>query len=32
VYVRATRVPPIPGGTELPTPDEADDVTSLTKA
>jgi sulfate transport system ATP-binding protein len=24
VYVRATRVPPIPGGTELPTTDEAD--------
>ncbi len=24
VYVRATRVPPIPGGTELPTTDDAD--------
>jgi sulfate transport system ATP-binding protein len=32
VYVRATRVPPIPGGTELPTVDEADDVATLTKA
>jgi sulfate/thiosulfate transport system ATP-binding protein len=29
VYVRATRVPPIPGATELPTIDEAD---ALTKA
>ncbi|MDT5325391.1 MAG: sulfate/thiosulfate transport system ATP-binding protein [Mycobacterium sp.] len=32
VYVRATRVPPIPGGTELPATDEADDVATLTKA
>ena len=32
VYVRATRVPPIPGGTELPTAAEADDVATLTKA
>jgi sulfate transport system ATP-binding protein len=32
VYVRATRVPPIPGGTELPAADEADDVATLTKA
>jgi sulfate transport system ATP-binding protein len=30
VYVRATRVPPIPGGTELPAAD--DDVAALTKA
>ena len=30
VYVRATRVPEIPGGTELPKPDEADE--ELTKA
>jgi sulfate transport system ATP-binding protein len=32
VYVRATRVPPIPGGTELPATDEAEDVATLTKA
>jgi sulfate transport system ATP-binding protein len=32
VYVRATRVPPIPGSLELPAVDEADDVASLTKA
>ena len=31
VYVRATRVPPIPGGTELPAADD-DDVETLTKA
>ena len=30
VYVRATRVPAIPGGAELPKPDEADEA--LTKA
>ena len=30
VYVRATRVPPMPGGTEIPKPDEADEA--LTKA
>jgi sulfate transport system ATP-binding protein len=32
VYVRATRVPPIPGSLELPAVDEADDVDTLTKA
>ncbi|MDT5102757.1 MAG: sulfate/thiosulfate transport system ATP-binding protein [Mycobacterium sp.] len=32
VYVRATRVPPIPGSLELPANDEADDVATLTKA
>jgi sulfate transport system ATP-binding protein len=32
VYVRATRVPPIPGSLELPAVDEADDVETLTKA
>jgi sulfate transport system ATP-binding protein len=32
VYVRATRVPPVPGGTGLPAADEADDVAALTKA
>jgi sulfate transport system ATP-binding protein len=32
VYVRATRVPSIPGGTALPEVDEVDDVTALTKA
>ncbi|PXX10385.1 sulfate/molybdate ABC transporter ATP-binding protein [Mycolicibacterium moriokaense] len=32
VYVRATRVPPLPGGTELPRVDNADDDEALTKA
>jgi sulfate transport system ATP-binding protein len=32
VYVRATRVPPLPGGTEIPRADNADDVQALTKA
>ncbi|TPG37196.1 sulfate/molybdate ABC transporter ATP-binding protein [Mycolicibacterium hodleri] len=32
VYVRATRVPPVPGGTELSTVDDVDDVAALTKA
>ena len=32
VYVRATRVPPLPGGTELPRIDNADDDEALTKA
>jgi sulfate transport system ATP-binding protein len=32
VYVRATRVPSIPGGTVLPAVDEADDIAALTKA
>jgi sulfate transport system ATP-binding protein len=25
VYVRATRIPPLPGGTEIPRSDNADD-------
>jgi sulfate transport system ATP-binding protein len=32
VYVRATRVPPLPGGTEIPRADKADDDQALTKA
>jgi sulfate/thiosulfate transport system ATP-binding protein len=32
VYVRATRVPPLPGGTEVPRADEADEDEALTKA
>jgi sulfate transport system ATP-binding protein len=32
VYVRATRVPPLPQGAEVPVGDEADDVAALTKA
>ncbi len=32
VYVRATRVPTLPGGTELPKADEADEDEALTKA
>ena len=32
VYVRATRVPPIPGGADLPEVDAADDIAALTKA
>jgi sulfate transport system ATP-binding protein len=32
VYVRATRVPPLPGGTEIPRADNADDDQALTKA
>jgi sulfate transport system ATP-binding protein len=32
VYVRATRVPPIPGGIELPSTDHADEADVLTKA
>ena len=32
VYVRATRVPPLPGGTEVPRGDEADEEEALTKA
>jgi sulfate transport system ATP-binding protein len=32
VYVRATRVPPLPGGTETPPVDAADDDEALTKA
>jgi sulfate transport system ATP-binding protein len=32
VYVRATRVPPLPGGTEIPKSDTADEDDSLTKA
>jgi sulfate/thiosulfate transport system ATP-binding protein len=32
VYVRATRVPSLPGGTELSTTDEADEDEALTKA
>ena len=32
VYVRATRVPPLPGGTEIPRADNADDDEALTKA
>jgi sulfate transport system ATP-binding protein len=32
VYVRATRVPPIPGGIELPSTDHADETDVLTKA
>jgi sulfate/thiosulfate transport system ATP-binding protein len=32
VYVRATRVPPLPGGTEIPRADKADDGEALTKA
>ncbi len=32
VYVRATRVPTLPGGTELPKADEADQDEALTKA
>jgi sulfate/thiosulfate transport system ATP-binding protein len=32
VYVRATRVPPLPGGTEVPRADNADDNEALTKA
>jgi sulfate transport system ATP-binding protein len=32
VYVRATRVPVLPGGTEVPEADEADDNQALTKA
>ena len=32
VYVRATRVPPLPGGTEIPRTDSADDAEALTKA
>ena len=30
VYVRATRVPPLPGGTELPRPEAADAGEALT--
>jgi sulfate/thiosulfate transport system ATP-binding protein len=32
VYVRATRVPPLPGGTEIPHSDTADEGDALTKA
>src|SRR6185436_6494225 len=32
VYVRATRVPPLPGGTEIPRADKADENEALTKA
>ncbi len=32
VYVRATRVPPMPGGTEIPRADKADQDEALTKA
>ena len=32
VYVRATRVPPLPGGTEIPRADKADENDALTKA
>lgn len=32
VYVRATRVPPLPGGTEVPHSDTADDDEALTNA
>jgi sulfate transport system ATP-binding protein len=32
VYVRATRVPPLPQGSNIPAVDEADDVAALTKA
>ena len=32
VYVRATRVPSLPGGTELSAADEADDDEALTTA
>lgn len=32
VYVRATRVPPLPGGTEVPRADKADDDEALTNA
>jgi sulfate transport system ATP-binding protein len=32
VYVRATRVPELPGGSEIPAADEADDDESLTNA
>ena len=32
VYVRATRVPPLPGGTEIPRSDKADNDETLTKA
>ena len=32
VYVRATRVPALPGGTEIPTSDKADEDEALTKA
>jgi sulfate/thiosulfate transport system ATP-binding protein len=32
VYVRATRVPPLPGGTEIPQSDKADENAALTKA
>jgi sulfate/thiosulfate transport system ATP-binding protein len=32
VYVRATRIPPLPGGTEIPRPDKADDDEALTNA
>jgi sulfate transport system ATP-binding protein len=32
VYVRATRIPPLPGGTEIPRSDNADEDEALTKA
>ncbi len=32
VYVRATRVPTLPGGTDIPKSDEADENEALTKA
>ena len=32
VYVRATRVPPLPGGTDIPKVDDADEDEALTKA
>jgi len=32
VYVRATRIPPLPGGTEVPRADKADEDEALTKA
>ena len=32
VYVRATRVPSLPGGTDIPKSDEADENEALTKA
>jgi sulfate transport system ATP-binding protein len=32
VYVRATRIPPLPGGTEIPRADKADEDEALTKA
>ena len=32
VYVRATRVPPLPGGAEIPKADDADEDEALTKA